>query len=109
MNTSHPLQNQSKSLFRSKGEDEGNLKSAGITSIQQCKEQLKEFIKRYSDKHKDLHGSISKIGKVIDKVFIDLENPSSSLFWSSQIHTFSFYFAIFRTSLLTMVIYLKPT
>lgn len=53
-----------------KCEDEANLKTVAGTSIQQCKEQLKEFIKRYSDKHKDLHGSISKIGKVIDKNFI---------------------------------------
>ena len=52
------------------GEDENELKTVSGTSIQQCKEQLKEFIKRYSDKHKDLHGSISKIGKVIDKVSV---------------------------------------
>lgn len=36
--------------------------------MQQCKEQIKDLVKKYSDKHKDLHGSISKIGKVIDKV-----------------------------------------
>ncbi|CAF0825077.1 unnamed protein product [Rotaria sordida] len=30
---------------------------------------IKPFAKQYSDKHKDLHGSISKIGKTIDKCF----------------------------------------
>lgn len=41
-----------------------------IAYVQQCKEQIRDFVKKYSDKHKDLHGSISKIGKVIDKNFI---------------------------------------
>jgi hypothetical protein len=36
------------------------------TSIQNT---LKPLAKQYSDKHKDLHGSISKIGKTIDKCF----------------------------------------
>ncbi|CAF1079852.1 unnamed protein product [Adineta steineri] len=36
------------------------------TSIQNT---LKPLAKQYSDKHKDLHGSISKIGKTIDKSF----------------------------------------
>jgi E3 ubiquitin-protein transferase RMND5 len=47
-----------------------SLKSKSFASIQLCKEQIKEFSKRFSDKHKDLHGSISKIGKVIDKNFV---------------------------------------
>ncbi|CAF3384971.1 unnamed protein product [Rotaria sp. Silwood1] len=33
------------------------------------RETIKPFAKQYSDKHKDLHGSISKIGKTIDKCF----------------------------------------
>ncbi len=36
------------------------------TSIQNT---LKPLAKQYTDKHKDLHGSISKIGKTIDKCF----------------------------------------
>jgi hypothetical protein len=32
-------------------------------------ETIKPVAKQYSDKHKDLHGSISKIGKTIDKCF----------------------------------------
>lgn len=43
---------------------------SALSSILRCKEKIKEFIKKYSDEHKDLHGSISKIGKVIDKNFI---------------------------------------
>ena len=36
---------------------------------------VKSFTKQYSDKHKDLHGSISKIGKTIDKCFqYDFDN-----------------------------------
>ncbi|CAF4227304.1 unnamed protein product [Rotaria socialis] len=33
------------------------------------RDTIKPFAKQYSDKHKDLHGSISKIGKTIDKCF----------------------------------------
>ena len=33
------------------------------------RDSAKSFAKQYSDKHKDLHGSISKIGKTIDKCF----------------------------------------
>lgn len=33
------------------------------------RDQAKSFAKQYSDKHKDLHGSISKIGKTVDKCF----------------------------------------
>lgn len=33
------------------------------------RENVKPFGKQYSDKHKELHGSISKIGKTIDKTF----------------------------------------
>jgi len=51
-------------------ENDQQLSSSSLSYVQQCKEQIKEFIKKYSDKHKDLHGSISKIGKVIDKNFI---------------------------------------
>ncbi|UJR09871.1 hypothetical protein I4U23_014093 [Adineta vaga] len=36
------------------------------TSLQNT---IKPLAKQYSDKHKDLHGSISKIGKTIDKCF----------------------------------------
>jgi hypothetical protein len=36
------------------------------TSIQTT---VKPLAKQYSDKHKDLHGSISKIGKTIDRCF----------------------------------------
>ena len=32
-------------------------------------ERIRPLAKQYSDKHKDLHGSISKIGKTIDKCF----------------------------------------
>lgn len=51
-------------------ENEQVLAASSLAHIQQCKEQIKEFIKKYSDNHKDMHGSISKIGKVIDKNFI---------------------------------------
>ncbi len=33
------------------------------------RDTIKPLAKQYSDKHKDLHGSISKIGKTIDKCF----------------------------------------
>lgn len=49
-------------------ENDSAMKSTATVSVQSCKEQIKEFMKRYSDKHKDLHASVSKIGKVIDKV-----------------------------------------
>lgn len=51
-------------------ENDKVLGASALSCVQQCKEKIKEFIKKYSDKHKDLHGSISKIGKVIDKNFI---------------------------------------
>ena len=51
-----------------KADSDQALAANSLAYIQQCKEQIKDCIKKYSDKHKDLHGSISKIGKVIDKV-----------------------------------------
>ncbi len=56
-----------------KTENEQKLSTNSLVYIQQCKEQIKDCIKKYSDKHKDLHGSISKIGKVIDKVSFNIE------------------------------------
>jgi hypothetical protein len=49
-------------------ENDQALNVTSIAYVQQCKEQIRDLVKKYSDKHKDLHGSISKIGKVIDKV-----------------------------------------
>jgi hypothetical protein len=54
--------------FIKKDENDQDLKTNALVQMQSCKEQIKEFIKNYSDKHKDLHASVSKIGKVIDKV-----------------------------------------
>ena len=42
--------------------DDPSLKSS-------IRDSIKPLAKQYSDKHKDLHGSISKIGKTIDKCF----------------------------------------
>lgn len=54
-------------------ENEAAIKSLSCITSQLYKERIKELIKKYSDKHKDLHGSISKIGKVIDKVNLTIK------------------------------------
>lgn len=53
-----------------KTDNESIFKNTSIVSTQLVRDNIKELIKKYSDKHKDLHGTISKIGKVIDKNFI---------------------------------------
>ena len=59
--------------------------------MQQCKEQIKDLVKKYSDKHKDLHASISKIGKVIDKVKTILYKHFNKLTICSNIKKIEFH------------------
>jgi len=53
---------QIQTLIASNSTDDQSIKT-------NVRNTVKPLAKQYSDKHKDLHGSISKIGKTIDKCF----------------------------------------
>ncbi len=94
--------NLPKLTFDPLGSDAETAKQVASLSSQLIKEQIKSLAKRYSEKHKDLHGSISKIGKVIDKVG-SLNWPNC--IWPNREHCF----ANQRASCQTMAICHKST
>lgn len=51
------------------------LSATQVLTLNQCLRKIRDSVSRISSEHKDMHGSVSKIGKTIDRVNI------SSLFF----------------------------
>ena len=51
----------------SDGQD-GELNTAQTLILQQCMKRVQETLMHLSSDHRDLHGSVSKVGKAIDRV-----------------------------------------
>ena len=49
----------------------GELSPAQTLILSQCVCKIRETLSRLSSDHKDLHGSVSKVGKAIDRVSIE--------------------------------------
>lgn len=55
------------SLFSLAGVQDADLSVLSQTMAQCCK-NIKETVQMLASRHKDIHGSVSKVGKAIDRV-----------------------------------------
>ncbi|KAG2455277.1 FGFR4 factor, partial [Polypterus senegalus] len=53
----------------SSGLKDGDLTGIVYSSMSQCCKNIKESLQRLASSHKDIHGSVSKVGKAIDRNF----------------------------------------
>lgn len=67
LNASLVHRHLSKHLFVASGVQDADLSVLSQTMAQCCK-NIKETVQMLASRHKDIHGSVSKVGKAIDRV-----------------------------------------
>ncbi|KAF6082753.1 required for meiotic nuclear division 5-like protein B [Phyllostomus discolor] len=61
---------------------QGTSLSATLSSVMsQCCQKIRDAVQKLASDHKDIHGSVSRVGKAIDRVSVSVQMGAGSWSW----------------------------